>query len=429
MIKYHKLMIVILLVLFIPVFISCVAELDDYEEGLPEKAEYSATGTSDTDFGENSGYSTADFANNAVISSMVLDTDENIYVAVNVSGSGILVKKYDQNGSDTLSTYPLSGTPLNNSALYNLVPQAAGTGTPVIKDIAIDSEGNIVVVGICYGSGDQEDGFIIKLFPSLEPFTNFGSAGSGVLVTDYNSTNNRFNAVSTQGTNIFTAGAADNNGKGAIWAFDVVGNGFNPSTPDPEWGNLTEMFMDSHVLGNNIYLTGTTGNAGSTQVIFRTISTTLNSWDRFNTFAFGTNQISYGIAVSNTAQVYISGHLNTGGDDEMFVWYLDPDEITARTYTTSTNSPSRAHSLFIDNLSRVVVGGYTTGSRMTLWRLHWSGGNFELDTSFGNSGVVLDNTVGIPSVGYSIQMNYGGKILIGGNATFGNLDTVVWRYK
>jgi uncharacterized delta-60 repeat protein len=335
-----------------------------------------ADGSLDTSFGTNCE-AFATFSSSAAGRTMAQQADGKI-VVVGTSSSDFAAARFNADGTlDT--TFGTAG----------LVLIPIGTTTDSAYDVAVQTDGKIVIVGSAFNSSTVEDYAVIRLTSSGALDTTFATGGKAILSLGAGSTAEIAKKVALQADGkIVVAG----NTAGAMNVLRLNTDGTLDTTFSGD-GLATQPFAipastDAMVIGadGKILLAG----------YLQSATTNLDwAFARFN--ADGTNDASFG----------------TGG---------------ARVVGLGTGS-DRIYAAALQSDGRIVVAGTANlglGVELAVARLLADGST---DTSFGKAGIAVENfSFAASEFAYAAALQADGKILIAGGASIdGSTRPAIWR--
>ncbi|ORE94953.1 VCBS domain-containing protein, partial [Aurantimonas sp. 22II-16-19i] len=311
-------------------------------------------------------------------------------------------------------------------------------GAPVRVSVVADGAGGFVVSADYYNGADH-DFALVRFDANGELDTDFGPDGTGGIVT----------------TPIL---AADNyaqnvtiDGSGNIL---VVGSTFNGSNYDlaivryTSDGELDTSFSGDGIATLNVVSSGidfahdivatpagilVSGTASGNFFVARYTSAgvldlTFGGGDGIVTTSFNGAGSAYGMTVTSTGEILVSGFaaLGGGGTDFVLVQYTAGGVIDTTFGTNGiVTTPLAGTSEFSFSVTTlgdgdIIVAG-AQGSNFALVRYNSDG---TLDTSFGNGGIVVTD-LGAADAAYSVTVTTDGKLLVAGGS---GGDFAVVRY-
>ncbi len=343
----------------------------------------------DTTFGANAnGIVTTNIGASAKINSITIDSLFKIIAAgYNVTPNNIqnlIVARYLSNG--TLD---------NVFGTNGIVTTASGLSSPVANAVTTDASGNIVVVGSTIVSS-VNNLLVIRYLPTGQLDLNFGTGGKVIKLV----------GTSVVGNSV----VVDSNGKIVIACTSVI------SSKD----NLTVVRLNS-----NGTVDSTFGTAGVKSI-------TAGNGYTGNSIKIDVNAkiVVGGSAIISTGSNLLLARLNAinGAADTTFG--------TNGVVTTAIagNSTSVINSISIDSSNKIVAGGYAGSSTVSNFTVARYNTNGTLDTSFATnlSGIQI-NPIGSNSQIDSVAIDLNSKIVAGGFSDYtfalaryninGSLDT------
>jgi uncharacterized delta-60 repeat protein len=307
------------------------------------------------------------------------DNNSNDNNSINIVG--VIDTSFGNNGTQII---PITGTNNNNKdEAYSIAIQ----------------NGKILLGGHCKVAGADYDFCIARLNLDGTPDTSFGSVGSVGKITYDSGYNHDVESYSIQvlsDGSILQTGTCD----GGVTDYDFF---------------ITK--LDSN--GNNFdptYLPGSGKNGKS--IHFNGFDNAYTSYVKNNDiFIGGSCEDQFCIAKLN---------INNAGFDYSF----DSDGKVKIDMVSSGSGQEEIHSLIVDNNNKIYAGGYCNDGdeKFCLARFNSNG---SLDTSFGNSGKVIEDISSGNDRAYAMVLQPDGKILLGGycETSSGNFDFCIARFK
>jgi len=301
------------------------------------------------------------FANNGVYSSKIFGLEGNIKnLKIDKNGKIVIVgSAKNSSGDDDLKVARLnSDGSLDSSFGVNGVFTYDSGNDDSANSLAFDSNGKIVVVGVT-DNGNNEDALVLRL-----------------------------NSNGTLDNSFFVSGVYKYDGVKDDEAFDVA--------------------IDS---SDNIYIAASfdvSPNGPTGVKVFKISGNTFN--DNFYGFGTSKNSAAYGIVLHNS-NIYFAGY---GDEDYLYAYKIFSNGNADNNFG---NSPSggkfylnnaEGYSITIDNNGKILVAGYDTNSNdIVIVRLN-SDGN--LDSSFANNGKYVYDFNGNDDFASYIKCDSSGKI-------------------
>jgi len=276
-----------------------------------------------------------------------------------------------------------------------------GQGDDIARGVAVDASDNVYVTGSTssYGNGQgfvTTDVFLLKYGPSGEPQW---SRTWGGLQNDYGTGV----AVDSVG-NVYVVGSTESYGQQSDFAllkYDPYGNlVYQKVWGGPQGDYGTGVAVDS---GDNVYVTGYTYSYGSTPGV---ASAVLVKYDPTGNQLFAetwggkSSTFAYGVTVDLAGNAYVTGYTYGSRPASMiattFLLRYDPSGNLTSQQTWGGNKGDYGYGVAVDNLGNVFVTGYTfsfgpntSGANFFLLKYDTSG-NLLYQKTYGG-GVPLTN--------------------------------------
>ncbi len=337
-----------------------------------------------------------------------------------------------------------SGGPLANAALWKFDSTGAldtsfGGGDGLfthkinssdrVNDMAIDSLGNIILVGKTFISGQADDLAVWKITPSGVLDTTFG--GGNGYVTHRTASGSvyeeGYSVAIDSNDNIIISGTTVSTGA-AIWKFTPTG------ALDTSFGggngyvlNATFIYANGVTVdeNDNIY---TAGNGGGIKVVKYASNGNLDSsFSGDGSFEYDNPSGSEGasdIVLDSNGNIVITGSQYNGVDSDMLVMRITPNGVLDTTFgsgqgyithhnAASGNGNDGGDALTIDSDGNILVIGDSEGVNydLAIWKISPTG---SLVTSFGNGDgfLILGDLAGGNGFdrGYGLALTDSGKL-------------------
>jgi len=287
----------------------------------------------------------------------------------------------DSSGTDNTETVstPISGKLDTSFGTDGVVKYDTGRND-YANSIAMDSEGNVYVVGFtagdAYATTTDNDIIILKYKSTGELDNTFGS--NGVVKYDNNENDDRGQSIVLNSSgDIFVAGSTEE-----AYVYRTLILKFKPT------GSLDTSF-------------GTDGIA---------------TYDTDTSSDFASS-----IVLNNYGEPYITGRTSAGSDYHASIWkynsngVLDTDFSTDGMVTYNSSSDSnRGMGIVLDSNENVYTVGYNASGDMIILKYNSSG---TIDSTFGTNGVVTFDGAERFDYGRAIAIDSTGSIYITGNDT------------
>jgi uncharacterized delta-60 repeat protein len=278
---------------------------------------------------------------------MVLDSQENIYVAGYVTQSGsnkdAILIKYDPQGVELWT------------ATYN----GPGNFTDEAYAIAVDAQDNVYIAGVSIGNGTATDYFTIK----------YNSAGTQQWIARYNGTGNAadecYSIAVDSGSNVVITGFSKGSGTNYDYAtvkYDSSGNELWVARYDAssnfDWGQKVKIGEQGaiHVSGSAIV----TGVGEVYQTLKYSLDGDLLWTARYNSVLFGNDQM-LDMTIDSQENIYVAGQsdANSGTSFDFATVKYDSagNQLWVARYNGSTNLLDSPRSIEVDDVGNVYVAG------------------------------------------------------------------------
>ena len=346
---------------------------------------YNADGTVDSSFGTDGTVITAVNGNNEAAHALAVQDDGRIVVVGSytpTASTDSIVLRYNADGTLD-NTFDGDGM-----AMFSL----SATSSDVLRDVAIDSNGNIVATGYGSVSGDER-AYVIRLTTNGSLDSGFASGG----VFEYATAGEdvRANALAlTSDGGITIAGSETRAGVTDAFVLRLLDNGM----PD-----------------------ASLNGSGVATLVFS-----------------GANGSANALAIDGQGRIVLAGTTDLSGSGDTYVWRLEADGSPDATFGSSgtgialvaAGSPFEGVSdVAIQSDGRiVVVGNAYNGSNndISVIRFTQSG---QLDTTFDGDGLVRTALGTGTDAGRAVAIAPNGQLIVVGNTTsavYG--DSVILRY-
>ncbi len=283
------------------------------------------------------------------VSDMFVDAVGNIYVTGSsynsVSGYDIITRKYDNAGG----------------VLWTATFNGSGNATDVANALAVDASGNVFVTGYSYRSGTNFDITTIKYTSagaqSWQNYSGLGSSsfdeGKDIAIDSNNDVIVVGGIQNTAGTNTDFRTIKYTNAGGVAWTMDYSNS-----------GNLDIALAVAIDGSNNVYVTGHSFVSGQ-DLNIRTIKYNSAGAQQFNTATnFSTiNSIDSpsAIVVNAAGEAFVSGRVFNGSffdDDIVVMKYSAAGVVSNNTIINGTaNSTDKANRIYLDASSNLYLAG------------------------------------------------------------------------
>ncbi|MCB0356812.1 MAG: hypothetical protein KDD40_07380, partial [Bdellovibrionales bacterium] len=339
---------------------------------------------------------------------------------------------------------------------------AGGNSDDVANGIAVDSSGNKIVVGYSYNGGPNTDAVIWKLLPNGTLDSSFGTAGRVVLdqlattlysgASDYATdvaidSNGKIVVVgysynNTPNLDMFALrlnndGSLDTsfNGTGK-WAFDNAGG------DDKAYGVKVNA-------SNQIYITGVSyyGANGDDMVVVKlnndgSNDAGFNGGSPFNhhNLLGGINEGGNDLVILPNSDILVAGYAYNGSYNKAVVWKVVGDGsglsgsfAGSGAYSYACAMDCVAEALTVDDSGDIFINGYSMGAFSNMMVLKLKADGSSLDSTFASAGVYIDTSISAgngASFGYDIALDGAQNIVVAGRSyedVSSEFRLAVWR--
>ncbi len=353
----------------------------------------------DSSFGQGSGYVTTQNSQGMYINRIRIQSDGKI-VAVGYTqnpNTQAIIVRYNTNGTiDT--TFGTNGIITANIG--------STLSTTELRNIAIQSNGNIVVAGY---TADVNS----KCMALIARYTS-----AGALDTTFNSPNGYITAVAGEGS-LINSVMIQSNGNIIVSGVAVFGGYSNAlitrytsaGVIDSTFGtggvvtaivgagtSITSSALDS---SGNILIAGNYKSTLGEQIILArytsagALDTTFNSPNGYVTSLIGNRSVANSIAIDSSGNILVAGFANVANADQFVIERYTSAGVLDTTFNSPTGyitslagNASRANDIAIQSTDgKIVIGGYINYfiDEATIARFNTNGTS---DTTFGNGGVI-----------------------------------------
>jgi uncharacterized delta-60 repeat protein len=390
------------------------------------------------------------FGSGGIVTTPVLSGNDHAWKTVVDDSDRILVGGRTSNGGNyDLGIIRLTSTGALDSTfgIGGKVTTPIGSGNDSLQSIVIDKQDRIVVSGTTW-SGANYDFFVARFNDNGTLDSSFGTNGlviTGVGIGDdfaYDMAIDSQNRIVVAGSAV--VGGNVNYGIIRLDSNGVLDNtfGLNGKITPPIGLGYDSAFAVAIDSSDRIIAAGTSDNGATTDFSVARFTTT----GLFDTSFNGTgyvitpmgvsNDYAYDVAIDNLGRIVVAGHSSNGSNyDIALVRYnvngsLDPTFDLDGKFTTAFGAgDDQLNGLAIDDLGRLIVGGYYYNGNnydFALTRLLSSG---SLDTSFDGDGKVSVSLGTGDDLGWSTAIDSVGRIILAGYSFNGvNDDFAVARF-
>lgn len=398
-----------------------------------------ASGTLDTTFDSDGKVITRVGTNNDVANAMVFQSDNKILLAgYSFVGS---------NEDFSLARYNADGSLDTSFDTDGKVTTVIGSNADVIRSIAVQIDGKIVVVGHTY-DGSQFDFALARYNSDGSLDTTFNT--SGKVTTPIGSANNSAFAMAIQSDGKIVAAGFANNGSNDDFAlarynsdgsldtsFDTDGKVTTAMGPGNDAIRSIVIQSDGKILavgngsnGTNFDFAIARYNAnGSLDTSFDTDGKLLTPIGTGTDYAMS-------VAIQGDGKIVAAGYSHNGADNDFALARYNSDGSTDTSFNTSGkvttaigSANNSAFSMVIQSDRKIVVAGFANNGSNDDFALARYNGDGSLDTSFDSDGKYTAEFGSGHDVANALAIQSDGKIVAAGYSHNGiNLDFAMLRF-
>ncbi|MDQ7046212.1 MAG: SBBP repeat-containing protein [Sulfurovum sp.] len=275
--------------------------------------------------------------------------------------------------------------------------------------MALDSFGNVYVVGYSTNSDGNDDMVIWKYKSNGSLDTSFGFPDGFVIHGN--------------------AAGGNSDDRGSDIALDLLGNIY-----------VVGYSVNADAQANKDMVIWKYKSDGSLDTTFNTTGIVVHH----NAAGGSSDDEGSEIALDDAGNIYITGYSNNGSNDDMVIWKYDNNGSLNTNFGSNGlvvddsaalgNASDRGNDIALDDVGNIYVVGYSfniAGNKdMIIWKYDNNG---SVDTNFGSNGIVVDNSAaGGDSFdeGIGMALDSLGNIYITGysNNSAANRDMIIWKY-
>jgi uncharacterized delta-60 repeat protein len=354
-----------------------------YQTSIPFIARYNSNGTIDTSFGTNGSIS-GTFTGSQVR----IQSDGKLVVAGSKNGN-ISVARYNNNGTSLDNTFGTQGV--------DIISDDSGFSRYSVSDLAIESNGRIVVVGTESNQGNFTNSVIARFNIDGTLYeTDF--CGGFLILDKTNFPNNRYNsgqavAVQSNGKIVVSGGMMDDDANGQISLVRLN----QDSSPD------TSTF-------------GTNGKGTVTAAVpnFHDNKSSLVIQTDGKIVVAGTTYDDY----NNINENLVVARFNNNGS-------LDAAFGGTGVVTTDLGNNENGSDLVIQPDGKIILVGKIYGANFSDILLVRYNSDGSLDNTFGVDGKIIKDLGNVPDSGNGIAMQTNGMMVVAGSS---NGNALLARY-
>ena len=412
-------------------------------------AQYVANGSAlDTaNFGSPNGYNRVGISTRSIAWGITLDSSQRAVVS-GQSGTTLALSQF------AVARYTTTGafdTTFNTTGFNQTL---IGTAPDIGYDIAINSSGNIAVVGSSVVSGAVTDFTIAEYFgaggtPGALNTTNFGTGNQGYTQTSFTVPGAAMACAIQPDRKIVTVGSSGTAPAIALARYTINGVldatfGTGGIVSGTLAGGTTTTASVAYAVAiqpnNYIVVAGAAATSGTTPnnfVVARytptgVLDTTFGTNGYVVTTTINTTSIAYGVAVDTSGNIIVCGQSGTSLITPTFTiarytsaGALDTTFNTVGYRTTAISTYSIAFGVTIDNSGKIVVcgqSGTALASPVFTVARYTSAGALDT-TNFNSPNGYATTSIGTTSIGYNVAVNSSGTIVVAGESTTGGTSS------
>jgi len=345
-----------------------------------------------------------------------------------------VIEKSSGEWDSVLSGYKDNGAPDDSFASNGKVYSSLSGNDEVIR-LTTDSNGNIYLIGFSTHSNGDKEFMLAKFKPDGSIDSSFGS--SGMVKEWVNGHNIRGSAIAFYNNYIVTGKVDDTTKQITIEKFDLNGNKdatFGVGIGGSKSKEINDITIDS---SGNVYAVGYIENSNEDILLVKlkangTLDTNFGS-NGLKIFDKN-NEDNKGMAIKLDS----SNHIIVAGlsGDYMYLTRLDLDGNLDTTFGNNgaivySSAKSGAYDLILDSNEDILVTGGIAGANsgeyfMSIWKYDITGSAV---ISFGNNGLAKFDTGEHLNIGFAIDIDNNGKIVVGGSSkqSSNELQATIWR--
>jgi uncharacterized delta-60 repeat protein len=407
---------------------SCRKRFNDYSC----IARFNSDGTLDTTFGSSG----------IVIQPIVSANDHGNSFAIQPDGK-ILLSGFCRNGSNEdfcIERFNSDGTLDTTFGSRGKVIQSIGSSDDKGKYLAIQPDGKILLGGYCRIGGNRD--FCIARFNSDGTLdTTFGS--SGKVIQSIDSSNDYGYSLAIQPDGKILLGGSCNNGGDVDFCiarfksdgtldktFGRSGIVILPIGSSDDEGKSLAIQPDGKILLGGYCSYKSNVDFCIARFNFDgTLDITFGSYGKIIQPIGSSNDFGYSIAIEPDGKILLGGRCSNGRNDDFCIARFYPNGTLDTTFGNSgkviqpigpANDIGRSLAIQLDG--KILLGGYCNNRKNDDFCITRFNSNGTLDTTFGNRGKVIQPIGSYDDYGYSLAIQPDGKILLGGRCSNGRND-------
>jgi uncharacterized delta-60 repeat protein len=288
--------------------------------------------------------------------------------------------------------------------------------------VAVDSSGNVYIVGYSNGTGAGNNDIVIAKY-------NISGAiqwqrSLGLVGNDYG-----YGIAVDSSGNVYVTGLASGGSNFTTVKYNTSGTiQWQRKLSSPNTGSGYGIAVDS---SGNVYVTGYTSSGGSDVMTVKYDTNGNIQWQRIIGYS-GNDESGYGVAVDPSGNVYVTGYTNGAGSgsyEALIVKYNSSGTIQwQRVLGSSTFDYGQG--IAVDSSGNVYVAGYTLSNTSILIAKYDTNGTIQWQRSLRSGsgdrgfGITVDSSSNVYVTGYTFVSGIDDNVVI---AKYDTNGTIQWQ--
>jgi uncharacterized delta-60 repeat protein len=335
-----------------------------------------------------------------------------------------------------------------NFGTNGIVVTPVGTGNDQVFALAVQPDGKIVTAGNSYANSTEQENFLLMRYLSNgTPDPNFGT--NGQVTTDFGATDDAGRAVAIQPDgNIVVVGYTLGTSGGFNFAVArYLANG----APDPGFGTNGKRTVDFGSTDfclamtlqpdGKIVLAGRSYNGATSDFALvrllpnGTLDNSFGTDGKVRVDLFNENESINAIALYANGSIAAAGETSTANSGAFAVAKFTPTGALDNSFgdagkirTPIGTLADAAYAVAIQTDGKMVVAGQSNSATISDLAVVRYLPNGTPDNSFSGDGIVLDNISPLGDYGYAVHVQTDGKIIVAGSSSGNQEDVALFRY-